>query len=53
MVYPQTTTLLLATSGTTGKLKLVRHTQATYAAVTANVLASLIFPKPGDCWRWL
>ena len=40
--------LLLATSGTTGKLKLVRHTQASYAAVVANILANLLRPEPDD-----
>jgi acyl-CoA synthetase (AMP-forming)/AMP-acid ligase II len=40
--------LLLATSGTTGRLKLVRHTQGTYAAIVANMLANLIDPRPGD-----
>lgn len=43
-----TTLLLLATSGTTGRLKLVRHTQGTYAAVVANILANLLDPRPGD-----
>ncbi|HVS84149.1 MAG TPA: AMP-binding protein, partial [Gaiellaceae bacterium] len=32
---PEADLLLLATSGTTGSLKLVRHTQASYAAVVA------------------
>ena len=45
---PETTALLIATSGTTGKLKLVRHTQASYAAVAANILANLLDPKPGE-----
>jgi len=45
---PETTALLIATSGTTGKLKLVRHTQASYAAIAANILANLLDPKPGD-----
>ena len=47
-VEPETTLLLLATSGTTGKLKLVRHTQASYAAIVANILANLVDPQPGD-----
>jgi fatty-acyl-CoA synthase len=47
-VSPDTTLLLLATSGTTGKLKLVRHTQASYAAIVANILANLLDPRPGD-----
>jgi acyl-CoA synthetase (AMP-forming)/AMP-acid ligase II len=45
---PDDDLLLLATSGTTGKLKLVRHTQATYAAIVANILANLVDPRPGD-----
>ncbi len=40
--------LLLATSGTTGRLKLVRHTQRSYAAVVANILANLLDPQQGD-----
>jgi acyl-CoA synthetase (AMP-forming)/AMP-acid ligase II len=47
-VDDDTTLLLLATSGTTGKLKLVRHTQGTYAAIVANILANLLDPRPGD-----
>jgi len=43
-----TTLLLLATSGTTGRLKLVRHTQGTYAAIVANILANLLDPQRGD-----
>ncbi len=42
------TLLLLATSGTTGRLKLVRHTQRTYAAIVANILANLLSPRQGD-----
>ncbi|HET7568102.1 MAG TPA: AMP-binding protein [Gaiellaceae bacterium] len=40
--------LLLATSGTTGRLKLVRHTQASYAAIVANILANLVRPRRDD-----
>jgi fatty-acyl-CoA synthase len=40
--------LLLYTSGTTGALKAVRHSQATYSAVVLNILANLIDPKPGE-----
>jgi acyl-CoA synthetase (AMP-forming)/AMP-acid ligase II len=40
--------LLLATSGTTGRLKLVRHTQASYAAIVANILANLVDPRRDD-----
>jgi fatty-acyl-CoA synthase len=42
------TLLLLATSGTTGRLKLVRHTQGSYAAIAANILANLLDPGPDD-----
>ncbi|HVS85244.1 MAG TPA: AMP-binding protein, partial [Gaiellaceae bacterium] len=45
---PEADLLLLATSGTTGSLKLVRHTQASYAAVVANILANLLRPEPDD-----
>jgi fatty-acyl-CoA synthase len=45
---PDETVLLLATSGTTGRLKLVRHTQASYAAVVANILANLVDPRRDD-----
>jgi acyl-CoA synthetase (AMP-forming)/AMP-acid ligase II len=48
MIKPDTTALLIATSGTTGKLKLVRHTQASFGAVPANILASLLNPQPGE-----
>jgi fatty-acyl-CoA synthase len=40
--------LLLATSGTTGRLKLVLHTQASYAAIVANILANLVDPRRDD-----
>ncbi|MGY1778815.1 AMP-binding protein [Geodermatophilus sp. SYSU D01036] len=36
--------LVLYTSGTTGALKAVVHTQASYAAICANVLANLVSP---------
>ena len=36
--------LVLYTSGTTGTLKAVEHTQGSYAAITANILANLISP---------
>ena len=45
---PDDTLVLAFTSGTTGKLKAVRHTQRTYAAVAANILANLVDPRPGD-----
>ena len=36
--------LVIYTSGTTGALKAVVHTQASWAAITANVLANLVSP---------
>ena len=45
---PDDDLLLLATSGTTGRLKLVRHTQASYAAIVANILANLVRPERDD-----
>jgi acyl-CoA synthetase (AMP-forming)/AMP-acid ligase II len=38
--------LLLYTSGTTGTLKAVTHTQASFGAITANILANLLDPQP-------
>lgn len=40
--------LALFTSGTTGTLKAAQHSQASYAAVCANILANLTSPKRGD-----
>jgi acyl-CoA synthetase (AMP-forming)/AMP-acid ligase II len=40
--------LLIATSGTTGRLKLVRHTQGSYAAIVANILGNLLDPRRDD-----
>lgn len=40
--------LLIATSGTTGRMKLVQHTQGSYAAIVANILANLLDPRPDD-----
>lgn len=45
---PDDDVLVLYTSGTTGSLKAVRHSQATYSAVVLNVLANLVDPKPGE-----
>lgn len=39
-------TLLLYTSGTTGKLKAVVHTQGTYGAICTNILANVLDPQP-------
>lgn len=40
--------LALFTSGTTGQLKAVVHSQQSYAAVVLNILANLLDPRPGD-----
>jgi len=45
---PDDTILLLATSGTTGRLKLVRHTQRSWVGITVNILANLVDPQPDD-----
>ena len=45
---PEDVLLALFTSGTTGTLKGVLHSQRTYSAVVANVLANLVDPRPGD-----
>ena len=38
--------LLLYTSGTTGTLKAVTHTQASFGAIATNILANLLNPGP-------
>jgi fatty-acyl-CoA synthase len=45
---PDDTVLALYTSGTTGKLKAVEHSHASYGAVVANVLLNLVDPAPGE-----
>lgn len=39
-------TLLLYTSGTTGTLKAVLHSQGSYGAICSNILANLVEPRP-------
>jgi acyl-CoA synthetase (AMP-forming)/AMP-acid ligase II len=45
---PDDPVLAVFTSGTTGRLKAVVHSQASYGAVALNVLGNLIDPRPGD-----
>jgi acyl-CoA synthetase (AMP-forming)/AMP-acid ligase II len=45
---PSDVVLALYTSGTTGVLKAAQHTQASWAAVAANILLNLVDVKPGD-----
>jgi fatty-acyl-CoA synthase len=45
---PDDVILALFTSGTTGTLKAVHHTHASYSAVVHNVLTNVIDPKPGE-----
>ena len=45
---PDDVVLALFTSGTTGTLKAAQHTQASYAAVCANILANLVSPSRND-----
>ncbi|WP_326745693.1 AMP-binding protein [Streptomyces sp. NBC_00121] len=40
--------LILYTSGTTGTLKAAQHTQASYAAISANILSNLVSPGRDD-----
>jgi len=42
---PQDPMLLLYTSGTTGTLKAVTHTQASYGAIATNILTNLVAPQ--------
>ncbi|MEU5976220.1 AMP-binding protein [Streptomyces sp. NPDC047315] len=45
---PDDVVLILYTSGTTGSLKAARHTQRSYAAMVANVLANVFSPDRDD-----
>ncbi|GLY81213.1 class I adenylate-forming enzyme family protein [Actinoallomurus iriomotensis] len=45
---PDDVILALYTSGTTGTLKAAQHTQASYAAIVANIMANLVSPAPDD-----
>ncbi|TCP46300.1 acyl-CoA synthetase (AMP-forming)/AMP-acid ligase II [Tamaricihabitans halophyticus] len=47
-VEPTDVVLTLYTSGTTGTLKAAQHTQASFAAITANILANLMSPGRDD-----
>jgi acyl-CoA synthetase (AMP-forming)/AMP-acid ligase II len=44
LLHPDDPMLLLYTSGTTGTLKAATHTQGSYAAIAANILANLLNP---------
>jgi len=45
---PDDVILALFTSGTTGTLKAVHHSHASYAAVVQNILTNVIDPRPGE-----
>lgn len=47
-VSPDDVVLALFTSGTTGTLKAAQHTQASYGAICANILANLVSPARDD-----
>jgi len=47
-VRPEDPTLALYTSGTTGRLKAAVHTQASWVAITTNILTNLVSPEPDD-----
>jgi fatty-acyl-CoA synthase len=45
---PDDVILTIYTSGTTGKLKAAQHTQASWAAIAANILSNLVSPARDD-----
>lgn len=45
---PDDPVLAVFTSGTTGRLKAVVHSQASWGAVALNILGNLVDPRPGD-----
>lgn len=45
---PDDVILIIYTSGTTGQLKAAQHTQASFAAIAANILANLVSPGRDD-----
>ncbi|MHB1784770.1 MAG: AMP-binding protein [Acidimicrobiales bacterium] len=45
---PDDVILVLYTSGTTGTVKAAQHTQASFAAIAANILANLVSPRRGE-----
>jgi fatty-acyl-CoA synthase len=45
---PDDVIIALYTSGTTGTLKAAQHTQASYAAIVANILANIMSPARDD-----
>lgn len=45
VIEPEDPCLMLYTSGTTGVLKAVIHTQASYGAICSNILANLVNPQ--------
>lgn len=47
-VRPEDPMLAIYTSGTTGTLKAAVHTQASWSAIAANILANLVSPGPDD-----
>ncbi|GAC1655318.1 MAG: long-chain fatty acid--CoA ligase [Mycobacterium sp.] len=47
-VGPDDPVLAVYTSGTTGQLKAAVHTQASWGAITTNILANLLSPGPDD-----